>query len=617
MAKDDWILSSEHPEEKIINMIKAKSNLNLNMHEPVNNISDTTLRYGMNRTRKTFGDRNVTVITPTVEREDFISPLKNSIINRRESFTSPSKSDGLSFRRETLEMKHHKRMFLNNSDVPIKTVRDRSNNSSPSSLDFDDNRYTRNELLQQKRRTVKSKSTIHDDSVSEMSDARKKSIDESDVGTLSRASRHTKYLPVKYPDDVTHQVERNRKVKRSNSHYVTSPSSKHQMPQERRRSDDLMASTMSLPYRQENKKEKKLSPLDKVKQFFNPKTKRKKVGEIDIEKESVMSARSKPGAGTKSTKLKRTASSSDSENVYRRPESKSTKHMNGKAGWSSYGESEEEPIRRNGKYKDEVDDSSANESGIRHWKNDVYLHSSAVGDIPVNQSTLQRSEMRRAKSREELSSSKASLISPARKTLSRSISVLSPWTPRLKKYKNEINYNDSGAKPPRSPSKKSSGHIDSNGENKSKKINGDVKGKKYDSNKTARYTSGTLPNPKTYSDKSTLRERNQASPDRFSNSTNKLKFVGKSGGNMSSKTYLRKSQESLNSQDYILGHQKKGSRKTFNSESSMESSLPDEEQSVKGGKNSNHKVYTIPIKHQSGILRSTTIPRNTRLPSRT
>ncbi|KAI5699665.1 hypothetical protein M8J75_006676 [Diaphorina citri] len=469
MAKDDWILSSEHPEEKIINMIKAKSNLNLNMHEPVNNIPESTIRYTMNRTRRNFGDKSVTHnIKPSIDRDDFSNVKRSSLIDRADSFnipSLPSKSD-VTLRRETLEMKHHKRMFVHGSEVPIKSVRDRSNNSSPSSVDID-NRYSKNEQLQQKRRTIKSKNhSILDDSVSELSDARKNSIDE-EIASSFRSSRNSKYLPVKYPDDITRQMERNRKVKRSNSHYVTSSSTKHDIPQERRRSDDLMASTMSLPYHHEVKKEKKLSPMEKVKQFFNPKTKRKKAAELENEKESVMSSRYKgnPGMSQKNTKLKRTASSSDSENVYRRPDSKSTRHLNGRAGYSSYGESEEENIRRNGKYlgRDEVDDSSANESGIRHWKNDVYLHSSAVGDIPVNQSTLQRSEMRKAKSREELSSSKASLISPARKTLSRSISVLSPWTPRSKKYKNDINYTyDSGTttKPPRSPSKKPNGPIE-------------------------------------------------------------------------------------------------------------------------------------------------------------
>lgn len=62
-----------------------------------------------------------------------------------------------------------------------------------------------------------------------------------------------------------------------------------------------------------------------------------------------------------------------------RPLSNSSRHLNGKAGYSSYGESEEENLRRRDKYlnRDEVDDSSATEGGIRHWKNDVYLHSSA------------------------------------------------------------------------------------------------------------------------------------------------------------------------------------------------------------------------------------------------
>uniref|UniRef100_A0A8D8S4Y5 Uncharacterized protein n=1 Tax=Cacopsylla melanoneura TaxID=428564 RepID=A0A8D8S4Y5_9HEMI len=624
MAKDDWILSSEHPEEKIINMIKAKSNLNLNMHEPVNNIPESTIRYGMHRTRRNFGDKSVTVIKPSVERDDFTSSVKRSSrLDRADSFNLPSvaspKTEDLTVRRETLEMKHHKRMFVHGSEVPMKSVRDRSNNSSPSSVDID-SRYAKNDLLQQKRRTIKSKNhSILDDSGTELSDARKNSIDE-ELDSF-RSSRNSKYTPVKYPDDITRQMERNRKVKRSNSHYVQS-SSKYDLPhQERRRSDDLMTSTMSLPYQHEVKKEKKLSPIEKVKQFFNPKTKRKKAGELDVEKESVMSSRYKgnPGMSQKNTKLKRTVSSSDSENVYRRPDSKSTKHLNGRAGYSSYGDSEEENIRRNGKYlgRDEVDDSSANESGIRHWKNDVYLHSSAVGDIPVNQSTLQRSDMRKAKSREELSSSKASLISPARKTLSRSISVLSPWTPRSKKYKNDINYTyDSGTttKPPRSPSKKFNAPVENNID-KSKKMNGEIKAKKVE-NKKQKYSSGTLPNPKT----STYKERNENSPDNFNSNKGKLKFVGKSGsgGNFSSKTYLRKSQESLNSQDYVIGNPRRTDRhrKTFNSESSVESSQPDEVDSMRG-RNSKHAIYTIPIKHQSGILRSTTIPRNTRLPSRT
>ncbi|KAL1454961.1 hypothetical protein WDU94_009088 [Cyamophila willieti] len=214
-------------------------------------------------------------------------------------------------------MKHHKRMFVHGSEVPVKSVRDRSNNSSPSSVDFD-SRYAKNDLLQQKRRTIKSKNhSILDDSGTELSDARKNSIDE-ELGSF-RSSRNSKYLPVKYPDDITRQMERNRKVKRSNSHYVQS-SSKYDLPnQERRRSDDLMASTMSLPYHHEVKKEKKLSPIEKVKQFFNPKTKRKKAGEVDAEKESTMSSRYKgnPGMSQKNTKLKRTVSSSDSENVYR------------------------------------------------------------------------------------------------------------------------------------------------------------------------------------------------------------------------------------------------------------------------------------------------------------
>lgn len=324
MAKDDWILSSEHPEEKIINMIKAKSNLNLNMHEPVNNIPESTIRYGLNRTRRNFGDKSATLVKSSIERDDFLSTRKrSSLVDRADSFNSPSlppQNDGLSaatLRRETLEMKHHKRMFVQGSDVPLKPTRDRSNNSSPSSVDFD-SRYSRNKMLQEKRRTIKSKNqTILDDSVSEMSDVRKNSLDE-EVSSF-RSSRNSKYLPVKYPDDITRQMERNRKVKRSNSHYVTS-STKPDIPQERRRSDDLMTSTMSLPYRPEvNKKEKKWSPIEKVKQFFSPNSKRKKAGELENEQGSLMSSRYKgnPGMSQRNTKLKRTASYSDSENVYR------------------------------------------------------------------------------------------------------------------------------------------------------------------------------------------------------------------------------------------------------------------------------------------------------------
>lgn len=232
----------------------------------------------------------------------------------------------------------------------------------------------------------------------------------------------------------------------------------------------------------------------------------------------------------------------------------------------------------------------------------------SVGDIPVNQSTLQRNGMRKTKSREELTSSKASLSSPVKKTLSRSLSVLSPWTPRPKKYKNDVSYNyDSGytSKPPRSPSKKFNGPVDSY--DGSKKMNGDIATKKQERSRS-KYSSGTLPNPK--------RDRSENSPDNFNSIKGKLKFVGKSelgGQQHGSKTYLRKSHDSLNSEDYAMY---KPRRKTFNSESSVESSLPEEDVSLRGRK-SNHKEYTIPIKHQSGILRSTTIPRSTKLPSRT
>lgn len=326
MAKDDWILSSEHPEEKIINMIKAKSNLNLNMHEPVNNIPESTVRYTFNRTRKNFGDKSATLVKPSIDRDNFSNSLKrSSLINRSDSFnlpSSPPQNDGLStatLRRETLEMKHHKRMFVQGSDAPLKVTRDRSNNSSPSSADFD-NRYSRNKMLQEKRRTIKNKNqTIVDDSVSEISDViRKNSLDEE--ANSFRSSRNSKYLPVKHPDDIIGQMERNRKVKRSNSHYVTSSSSKPDIPQERRRSDDLMTSTTSLPYRPEvNKKEKKWSPIEKVKQFFSTNSKRKKAGDVENEQPSVMSSRYKgnPGITQRNTKLKRTASYSDSENVYR------------------------------------------------------------------------------------------------------------------------------------------------------------------------------------------------------------------------------------------------------------------------------------------------------------
>lgn len=226
----------------------------------------------------------------------------------------------------------------------------------------------------------------------------------------------------------------------------------------------------------------------------------------------------------------------------------------------------------------------------------------------MNQSTLQRNGMRKTKSREELTSSKASLSSPVKKTLSRSLSVLSPWTPRPKKYKNDISYNyDSGytSKPPRSPSKKFNGPV-ADSYDGSKKMNGDVTSKKQERGRSS-YSSGTLPNPK--------RGRNENSPDNFNNTKSKLKFVGKSGlgGQHSSKTHLRKSHDSLNSEDYVMCNPR---RKTFNSESSVESSLPDEDISLRGRK-SNHKEFTIPIKHQSGILRSTTIPRSNKLPSRT
>lgn len=73
----------------------------------------------------------------------------------------------------------------------------------------------------------------------------------------------------------------------------------------------------------------------------------------------------------------------------------------------------------------------------------IKSHSFAVGDIPGPRN-IYKSE-RRSQSREEINSigDNSTNLVPGKKTLSRSISVLSPWRPRHNKEDRTIHY-DSG-----------------------------------------------------------------------------------------------------------------------------------------------------------------------------
>lgn len=98
--------------------------------------------------------------------------------------------------------------------------------------------------------------------------------------------------------------------------------------------------------------------------------------------------------------------------------------------------------------RERVVDSSGTEgdSSQNSQRSVVYLHATTVGAIPQPHVLTTR----RTKSREELSSLKSSSIAPSSKkppqaqpmtrTVSRSLSVLAPWTPKHIRDGYEINY---------------------------------------------------------------------------------------------------------------------------------------------------------------------------------
>nr|XP_018907686.1 PREDICTED: uncharacterized protein LOC109037461 [Bemisia tabaci] len=124
--------------------------------------------------------------------------------------------------------------------------------------------------------------------------------------------------------------------------------------------------------------------------------------------------------------------------------------------------SESEPEMRtystNRKYNtDSSPDSNTEGDSRSSQKSVVYLHATTVGDIPgskkLHSSVL--SNGRRAMSREELSSNNSVSLSPQKRTLSRSISVLAPWRPKHPRESLEIDYSQdqTDGKPPKPPLK--------------------------------------------------------------------------------------------------------------------------------------------------------------------
>lgn len=111
-------------------------------------------------------------------------------------------------------------------------------------------------------------------------------------------------------------------------------------------------------------------------------------------------------------------------------------------------------------YDSSAESTTEGDSSQHSAKSMIYLHAATVGDIPGPRN-IYKSE-RRSQSREELSSigdGSTTVLTPNKKTLSRSISVLAPWRPKHYKEDRSLHY-DSGngsdfgrGKPPTGPLK--------------------------------------------------------------------------------------------------------------------------------------------------------------------